>query len=547
MSFDKLKYSGIFIFFWLVSLFFYCKTAGAGLVADSIGWIQIFEQNGWSGIPHAFGDKSLHFVYQTVFFLLWKTFGLNGYAWMTLFITLHACIATLACNIFTILFSREHIKGGASIAFIGSGLFLVSPYLTETLVWYACIHYLVSVLLLLSSFRLVLAYLKTKQLKFIVIFYCCYLVALFALELSFVLPVLLFVFFVFWPPQILNGINKPLLLKIFVAPTFCLVFVYFLLSKIFRGSVVGHYGAQAHLNFHIPLLTGNLTKYLLKILTFIQFTPYQYASKFYGFAENEKFGWLFAGLLTFAALGFLLLRRKLKTHYQIVILLFAFFIIALLPILNLYVTTIVNIESDRFTYFAGIFIYPFIVLLCVLLFRNFGWLVILVFLFFQIKFLSYNTQSWASNAALNHSLTTNFKWANARQIYLLNMPDNFRGSYLFRGFPPENSFAITMWVKAHGNFKPVVKEILLYNMNSTSDGVNVQKLSDSTLRVTFNQWGNWWWWKGVGANSYETDDYSVIIDNDSHAYTISFKRKKADAVYLYQVAGEWIAVENFNI
>lgn len=539
------KYIFAFIFFWLLALLFYFKTAGAGLVADSIGWIQIFEQNGWSGIPHAFGDKSLHFVYQTVFFLLWKLFGLNGYAWMFLFITLHACIATLAFNIFSILFSQEQIKSAVGIAFAGSLLFLVSPYLTETLVWYACIHYLVSVLLLLSSFRLVLAYLKYKRRKYIVAFYCCYIVALFALELSFVLPILLLVFFLFWPPKILYSTDKAALLKTFVLPTFSLVLLYFLLSKIFRGSVVGHYGAQAHLNFHIPLLTGNLAKYLLKIFAFIQFAPFNYATKCYVFVEREKFGWLFAFLLLVASVGFLFFHKKIPAKYRITILLFTFFVIALLPILNLFVTTIVNIESDRFIYFASVFVYPFATLICVSLLRKVGWVMLVVLFFFQVKFLLYNTQSWAKCGTLNHSLTTNFKWSNARQIYLLNMPDNFRGAYLFRGFPPENSFAITMWVKAKGSFVPRVKEILLYNMNDLSDGVSVQKISNTELKITFTQWGNWWWWKGVGAQSYTTDGYTVTIDDDSHAYKITFTKKMPGTVYLYQVGGEWKEVESF--
>ncbi len=541
----KLKYLFAFVFFWLISLAFYFKTAGAGLVSDSIWWIQLYKLNGLDGILYAFGDKSLHYVYQAIFFLLWKLFGLNGYAWMFLFVTLHACIAALAYNIFSILFSQEEIKSGSSIAFAGSLLFVVSPYLTETLVWYACIHYLVTVLLLLSSFRLVLAYLKHKQVKYIMAFYCCYVVALFALELSFVLPILLFVFFLFWPPKILYGTDKTVLLKTFVLPTFCLVLLYFLLSKIFRGSVVGHYGAQAHLNFHVPLLTGNLAKYLLKIFAFIQFAPYKYATLCYTFVEHEKNGWIFAVLLIAGVLGFLLLHQKLSAKYRISLLLFAFFVIALLPVLNLFVTTIVNIEGDRFIYFASVFIYPFLALLCVSLFRKFGWVVLGVFLSLQVNFLLYNTQSWANCGTINSSLTTNFKWSTARQIYLLNMPDNFRGAYLYRGFPPENSFALTMWIKENGSFAPQVKEILLYNMNNLNDGANVEKLSNTELKVTFNQWGNWWWWKGIGAQSYTTDDYNVAISDDGHSYKITFTRKKPGTVYLYQVGGEWKEVEGF--
>src|SRR3954471_24691013 len=100
----RAPYLSAFVCFWTISFIFYFRTAGAGFAGDTIGWIQLHEQTGWRGIFHAFGDKSLHYVYHFLFFTLWKSFGLNGYAWMIVFVTLHAAIGTVSFNIFNILF-----------------------------------------------------------------------------------------------------------------------------------------------------------------------------------------------------------------------------------------------------------------------------------------------------------------------------------------------------------------------------------------------------------------------------------------------------------
>ena len=36
--------------------------------------------------------------------------------------------------------------------------------------------------------------------------------------------------------------------------------------------------------------------------------------------------------------------------------------------------------------------------------------------------------------------------------------------------------------------------------------------NDSTLYVTFKQYGNWWWKGGLGMSSYENEKYKVTTD-----------------------------------
>lgn len=541
------KITALFTFsiFWLVAFLCYFKTAGAGFVTDEVGWLQTYKSMGWHGIFHAFGDKSLHYGYHLCGFMLWKLFGLNGYAWMLVFVSLHAAIATVSFLVFSELFLAAEISAARSIAFAGSLLFLISPYQTEPMVWYACIHYLVCSLLLLLAFQFLLFYLRSCSKKFIGVFYVCFFFSLFTIEISLIFPILLLIFFLFWPAKIFKRVERFKAIRIFFLPSFASLVVYFLLSKFLRGSVVGHYGAAQHLNFNILLLMGNLSKYVSKIFFLAQFFSFEHRSSLYRFFEKVKFGWmLFCALSIFVVL-YLLFSSKLKSKFKIMILLFAFFVVALLPILNLYFSYLVNVEGDRFTYFASVFAYQFIAFACTIVFRKFGWLLLAIFFYLNVKFLAVNTGNWSQSKQVQQSLIPKFKWYDAPQIYLLNLPDNFHGTYMFRSFPPDNFFARTLTIRTGKNIENKVVGIYNYNMESVSDAVEVEKISDNQLKVTFAQGGNWWWSNGVGASDYSTENYEAKVDGVTNSYTVTFKNKVPGTVYLYQCGGDWREVKDF--
>lgn len=535
----------VFLFLWVTALAVYFKTAGAGFVTDQVGWLLQYKALGWQGMFNAFDDKSLHYIYHLIGFLLWKLFGMNGTAWMLVFTTLHAGVAFLSFRLFAQLFAAEEIRLAEGSAFTGALLFLLSPYHTEPLVWYACVHYLVCALLLLLSFQFVLKHFSSARRRDIIAFYSCFLPALFTLEISFAFPIILLAFFLFWPAKVLGGVQRWQAIKIFCAPSFVLLVLYFGLSKILRGSVVGHYGAAQHLNFDIALLMANLAKYMSKLFFLSQFYSYEFSQKIYAVFEKAKFGWALFGLLGVFAGLYVALYKKLSSFWQITGLLFSFFIIGLLPILNLYVTTLVPVEGDRFLYFASVFAFQLVAFTCIRIPFKIGWLVIVVALFFNVKFLLVNTQSWANNNQIQQSLIQNYKWYNATHIYILSLPDNFKGTYMYRTFLPDNSFAETLTLYGQPDIENKTTQILSYNMNQLSDSVTVERVSGNELKVTFAQWGNWWWAGGKGGSGYKTDTYEVKIDEWSHSYNIIFGNRPANSVCVYQCSGEWREVTGF--
>jgi hypothetical protein len=541
------KFESLFIFFafWLITLAFYFKTRGAGFVTDEIGWLQSYKEIGWRGIFNAFNDKSLHYVYHLFGYALWKLFGLNGFGWMMAFVALHAAVATASYKVFKEIFSFTEVPSSSLAAFAGSLLFVVSPYQTEPMVWYACIHYLVCSFFLFLAFRFLLIYLREKRKRFIAAFYLCFFPALFTLEISFTFPVILFLFFLFGPERIFRNAGRIAPVKIFVLPSLGLLICYLLLSSILRGSMVGHYGAAQHLNFNIPLITGNFAKYISKIFFLTQFASFDKRHALYSIFEKEKFGWLLFFLLTLSAIAYVIFHGRMNAKFRLLFLLFGFFLIALLPILNLYFSYIVNVEGDRFTYFASAFAYQLLAVTAFVLFRKWGWVVISAFLFFQIKFLLVNTESWSHSGLIQASLIEKFKWYDAKKIYLLNIPDNFRGTYMYRSFPPDNYFARTLALRDGKNIEERTSEVLEYNMDSISDSVRVEKISNTELKVSFAQPGNWWWRNGIGADHVIADHFEVKPDEGSYSYSLVFKDKLPGSVYLYQCAGNWREVKDF--
>lgn len=536
------KQVALYLFFFIVVLFLYAPTLGAGLVTDQIGWLQTYKAMGWRGIFTAFTDKSIHYVYHLVAYGMWAAFGTHAYAWGLVFVGLHALAATLVFSFFSQLL--KPIANATPIAFIGSLLFATSPYQTEPLVWYACVHYLVCVCLMLAALISFVRYISTNSRGHIAAFYTCYILAVFSLEISFTLPIILALLILLYP--FTTSVNRQRLLCIYVLPSLLVVAFYFVLNKTMRGSFAGHYGAAAHFNVDLNLLMGNLSKYVAKLFLWFQFVPYPKRSAVYAIFEKTKYAYLLIALLTTISAAYLLWRKKLPASVNIMLLLLVCLVLALAPILNLYFSYITNIEGDRFTYWASVFAYIIIALFALVSMRHIGILICLLLLGLNIYTLRQNIQAWHSVKQVSCGLLKSFEYYNAPRVYLLNIPDNYSGAYMFRSFAPDNAFGETLdIINGTDTLEPKLETVLHYNMQQPTDGVLVEKLDSNKLKVTFAQWGNWWWRGGVGANSYSTDNYQVEIDEWSHAYTLTLYHKQKGAVYLYQQGNNWYKVEGF--
>ena len=68
-------------------------------------------------------------------------------------------------------------------------------------------------------------------------------------------------------------------------------------------------------------------------------------------------------------------------------------------------------------------------------------------------------------------------------------------------------------------------------------------LNDSMVRVSLNHGGNWWWYEGHGAQSYETDDYKVSMGKVGYFYDLTLKHPASGYLMLYSVGDKWKKVD----
>lgn len=129
---------------------------------------------------------------------------------------------------------------------------------------------------------------------------------------------------------------------------------------------------------------------------------------------------------------------------------------------------------------------------------------------------------------------------DAKEVFVLSEPENYLGMDMFSEWSDTSGIVVAAEVYQKKKFAGNARGILQYNMTTPTDGVNVKQIASDTLLVTFNQWGNWWWKKGLGASNYETADYKVILDlnNCGRCYALVLKNKNPDRVYLYQDGDE---------
>jgi len=531
------KSKAVLVFFFLLTLVLYYPTIGAGFVTDVTGGIENITTAPFSDLLVSFGFPALNQLSIFLFYLLYYTFGTHGLGWYLVYCLLHAANAFLLYQLSARLLTDFKIDKATAIAGLGALLFLISPYQSEVLVWRACQNYLLSVLFILLSLSNALQYLETTQRRDLIKIQAFFLLALFTFELSLTTPLILTTLLLarfFYLEQ------KPRFRQSFqwlVLPQIVLVALYFCLNRLVVGTWIGHYGAKVHLGFSLENILGNSQKYFYKYLGFVRFLEHKIKSGVFNFAEQYAvigfgfFALLIGGLLYYSI-------KKKKNKMGAILLFTLLFFIALLPVINLYFYSTQLLENDRYGYFASAFFYTGLTLLIFQLPGLLKKLILLIYFSAALFFLVQLNQDWKISNQVFEALIEDFRWHDRSKVYVLNVPDNYNGIYMFRIIGKGSGFVDALKFVGGHPFKGEMTDVLQYNMLAPTDGVKVERISDRKLKVIHNQWGNWFWKNGIGAGKgYETEDYKVSVNK--YWYEIEFKQPPEGATFIYQDGMKW--------
>lgn len=526
-----------FFIFLLLTLLLYYPTIHCGFTTDVTGGIERISTRPFKDILISFGFPALNQLSVALFYIQYKIFGTNGIGWYLVYGGLHSFNAFLLFKIFYRLLTTFEIPRAYWIASVGAVFFLISPYQSEVLVWKACQNYLLAVCFIFSCLWYTLVYLKSKRRRDVLKIYGFFLLALFTFEYGLFTPLLLIAFLVIWRLLSVESNYFWADIKMLVLPQFLAVGGYFVLSKLVFGKWIGHYGAATHLSFPIKKMMATGLKFLAKYLFFVRSYPPTYKRTVFNFIDQYAYV-LFALFLLLYGFGVVYSIQKNKKPFLLLLLCLALFAIAVAPVSNLYFYYLQQLINDRHGYLASAFLLMGLSLLLFQLPKYLNYSLVIGYACCALFLLVSLNGQWRTSQTLFDSLMKDFRWHDASKVVLLNVPDNYKGIYLFRIIGIGSGFKDALQYVHGDEVKGQFIEVTQYNMATPTDGVRVEKISNSQLKVTFNQWGNWFWRNGIGAGSgYENEYYKVHFKGQFYELTI--KEGLEDAVFIYQNSGMW--------
>jgi hypothetical protein len=524
--------------FFLLTAFLYRHTIHSKFIYDWNSWMLRYMDQDWSGLASAYGDGAMRWGYHLANVVMWKLFGFNAYGWFFAFTALHALNALLLMILVTEMLKLLSVKRPFTLALVAAGLWLVSPYHSETVVWGATSLYLTSTAMVLGGLILFLRYELAQRVHHAVLMFVCFLGAMLTHEGALIFPLLLIPIWLF----IRNTPGKGLALNKFslsiLLPMIGMVGLYFIANKLRIGSWVGHYGEASHLNTDIYLIVPNLSKYLLKLLYAPLFFTFGQRDATYSILESQPSVWL--QLVGWVAIGVFIIWKLVRgdSSWKLTATLVLLAMLALLPMINLYFMYHKDIEQDRYVYLPAAFFYAFLVIGSSFLLKRFALAPLTACFLISLVFLNRHTNKWALSGHISNSLLYDFRWQAAGRIFVLLTPDNVGGAYCMRSMPG-STLSEMLQVRRGIDVSRKLFEVYQWNVVSADDSAFCTVVDSSTIKLALIAPGAWFWRNSFGASSYGTGLFEAELDPHHSAFTVHFRKRRPDDVFIYAVNDHW--------
>ena len=535
----------VFILLWLLTFVLYIPAGKAGWVIDGAGFLYHLKHQGfWDFINRTTStDQSFYQLFTLHYVVFYKLWGINPWLWTVLYITLQAINALLFFIFSTNILEDSGVKNARLIAFCSVIIFTVSPHISEIIVCKAYYHYLQCFLFILLIMLWVQKYQHTQRSKYIWGAVLLFAMASLTLEIFYLVPVfvLLIAFYYRYALNYDKSVFRRTVLY-FVLPQAILLGIYFIALKLTYKHLHPH---KIEINQTLTDYLSKLPKYLFHILFLGRYFSFETKKAVYSLFESM---WvlvavyaLLASVFVYVAVQF----RKISYEGKAMFLFFAFSIITICFVIPLsFPDASLLIFYDRYTYFADPFLYLLIVLLIARLVKNRYLLIALFCVYFDLNlyFLITVNTYWIQSDVINTKLLRNFPNQTDKTVLLLDIPENMNGAPMI-GAQPDGMFKIMREIYTDTVEKNTIYDVVSYNMATDYGGAHVKVLNDSMVRVSLNHGGNWWWYEGHGAQSYETADYKVNMINVGYFYDLTLKHPADRYLLLFSVGDKWKKVD----
>ena len=486
------------------------------------------------GIWENIGGSAVHPFSNILYFMLYRVGGFDAWTWLIVTMLIHWVNGVLVFLVFRHWLSSMSVPRAEFISSMGTMLFLFSPYQTEAVIWGAAAHYLLVVSFILLALLGLLKFGDARMTgksgaKWLALCLISAVLGVFTHEMAIALPLLAGI--IIMSLRLTGGwkTRTTSTLLVTILPMLVIIISYFILNKIVHGDWAGHYGTEVHFRFTIGTVVQAILNYAFKFLAFFRYWGIENAWEWKEWMESH---WkLLAGL---SSLGVVLVVMIIRRRVAIIgfgAMILAF-LAALLPVINLETTSLLQVQSDRYSYLALAFFYPLLILIfCTMWSRSIGTALSVVVLAVSIILLITTVSQWRKAGALTSSLIADYRWPH-QPVYILNLPDNLHGVYALR-----NAFKDAL--KEFRNVRSEnVRIVAWYNPMMLTDSVRINSSpGGDTIGVIVSEWGRWFHYDGRGAVDYETDEYKAEFFGAW--YRIILKDMPDDAVFIYQAGTYW--------
>ncbi len=533
------------LFIWAVLFLLYLPAAKAGFVSDTTGWVQSLQRDSFLEYINRthFGVKSMYQLTQLNTWLLYQVLGTKVWGWHLVHVTLHAVNCFLLYVFCAKLFSKAGLQYPAHPALVGSILFGISPYISEVVVWEASFHYLQALIFIFSILLLAQRFQERSSAGPAVLAGLLFFLSTFTLELFYLTPVLVLTLAFFYRTALhydKAAFRKTILF--FTLPQVLFFGLHLLLFRVVYGSGMAHLGVQMFKN-PLPYFLVRAPWYSFHLVLWGRFFPASLKAAVYDFFRTGTGSLLFYVLLA-SACAFIAVRyRRMEAYGKLVSLFFVWLLLAVGIVVPLFFAEILLVVCDRYMYLMLAFYWMLIVLLLYRIKRPaiyYGILGILacINLFFSLKL----SRKWGQSAEVIAAIQQSPVLMPGKVKLLLNSPACLQGIPMI-GTSPEGEYRLMHNLFFPPPIRDTMLEVAAYNMDWKTDGAHAEVMNDSTIKVTLNQWGTWWWIGGFGATSYENAWFRLDMVDAGHWYNLVLKKPASEYQLLYQTGNELKVVD----
>jgi hypothetical protein len=490
--------------------------------------------------------KSLYQVDQALGYIFLSCFWVNPYFWYLLFTGLHALNGMLVFSFFSKLFESFKLPQHKWVAIAGTLLFLFSPNITEVTVWKAGEHYLVGVMMQLILANWALNYLNNKEGKYVWLCTFLFAVSIFTLEIFYATPfITLFLIIGYYlAGKITKAAFKKTLFVLYL-PQLVLFIFHLFLFRLSYGTWVAHYGSTNDFVWNLNDIISGYGKYCAYMVLDVGHLPFQYRSVIYGFMKQPLFSYTLLFIVFWGITIGLVRFKKISASKKLLTFLVGVLICSLTLVVTTYFDELFSLYNSRRCYQTSIFLYSIIaVIIFSLANKKIALIIFTAYFFFNFFLLEKMIFRWKVASEIQHSLVNNFKWFRGNPVLLLNIPTYFKDVRIMSA-NSENEFNTQSQIWIGDSVKGKLYEVSSFNTQTVWDGAHVTVIDSAHLKVTLNQWGDWWMYNLLGQSSYENELYKMDVIDLGHEYLLSLSQSPKNLVILYYNHKRWNKV-NLN-